>query len=74
VDALNAALIKRKINWVLDADVLRFFDSVDHEWLLRMVAHRVVDPRILRLIRQWLVSWKAANGLRHWRVHRKGLE
>ena len=54
LDALNAALIKRKINWVLDADVRRFFDSVDHEWLLRMVAHRIADPRILRLIRQWL--------------------
>jgi len=52
VDALNAALIKRKINWVLDADVRRFIDSVDHERLLRMVAHRVADPRILRLIRQ----------------------
>lgn len=54
LDALNAALIKRKINWVLDADVRRFFDSVDHEWLLRMVAHRIADPRVLRLIRQWL--------------------
>ena len=31
-----------------------FFDSVDHEWLLRMVAHRVADPRVLRLIRLWL--------------------
>ena len=54
LDALNAALIKRKINWVLDADVRRFFDSVDHEWLLRMVAHRIADPRVLRLIRLWL--------------------
>jgi len=54
LEALNAALIKRKINWVLDADVRRFFDSVDHEWLLRMVAHRIADPRVLRLIRQWL--------------------
>ncbi len=54
LQALNAALIKCKINWVLDADVRRFFDSVDHEWLLRMVAHRIADPRILRLIKQWL--------------------
>ena len=62
VDALNAALIKRKINWVLDADVRRFFDSVDHEWLLRMVAHRVADPRILRLIRQWLLAGVLESG------------
>jgi group II intron reverse transcriptase/maturase len=52
--ALEKALVTRKINWVLDADIRRFFDSVDHEWLLRMVAHRIADPRILRLIRQWL--------------------
>jgi RNA-directed DNA polymerase len=52
--ALERALVTRKINWVLDADIRRFFDSVDHEWLLRMVAHRIADPRILRLIRQWL--------------------
>ena len=42
------------MNWVLDADIRSFFDSVDHEWLLRMVAHRIADPRILRLIRMWL--------------------
>ena len=30
------------------------FDSVDHEWLLRMLAHRIADPRILRLVRKWL--------------------
>ena len=54
LEALNAAVIKRKVNWVLDADIRRFFDSVDHEWLLRMLAHRIADPRILRIIKQWL--------------------
>lgn len=39
---------------VLDADSRSFFDSVDHEWLLRMLAHRIADPRILRLVRMWL--------------------
>ena len=52
--ALERALITRKINWVLDADIRSFFDSVDHEWMLRMVAHRIADPRILQLIRRWL--------------------
>jgi len=40
--------------WVLDADIRSFFDSVNHEWLLRMLSHRIADPRILRLIGQWL--------------------
>ena len=54
VKALERALITRKINWELDADIRSFFDSVDHEWMLRMVAHRIADPRILRLIKRWL--------------------
>jgi group II intron reverse transcriptase/maturase len=60
--ALNAGLIKRKVDWVLDADVRKFFDSVDHEWLLRMVAHRIADPRILRLIKQWLRAGVLESG------------
>ena len=52
--ALHTAVMSQYVNWVLDADIRSFFDSVDHEWLLRMLAHRVADRRILRLIRKWL--------------------
>ena len=48
LDALRTAIMSRYVNWVLDADIRRFFDSVNHEWLLRMVAHRIADPRVLR--------------------------
>ena len=54
LSALSTALMSRRVDWLLDADIRSFFDSADHEWLLRMVAHRIADPRILRLIRQWL--------------------
>jgi RNA-directed DNA polymerase len=50
LDALHTAIMSQRVNWVLDADIRSFFDSVDHEWLLRMVAHRIAEPRILRLI------------------------
>lgn len=50
LDALHTAIMSQHVNWVLDADIRSFFDSVDHEWLLRMLAHRIADPRILRLI------------------------
>ena len=46
--ALHAACMTQYVNWVLDADVRSFFGSVDHEWMLRMVAHRIADRRILR--------------------------
>ncbi len=54
LSALHTAIMSQRVNWVLDADIRSFFDSVDHEWLLQMLAHRIADPRILRLIRQWL--------------------
>lgn len=54
VDALHTAIMSQHLTWVLDADIRSFFDSVDHERLLRMLAHRVADRRILRLIELWL--------------------
>ncbi len=61
--ALQTALMTQKVNWVLDADVRNFFGSVDHEWLLRMTAHRVADKRVLRLISQWLKSGALEDGV-----------
>jgi RNA-directed DNA polymerase len=54
LDALWAGLMERRVNWVLDADIRGFFDTLDHDWLMRFVAHRIADPRVLRLIRKWL--------------------
>jgi RNA-directed DNA polymerase len=54
LSAFHTAIMSQHVNWVLDADIRNFFGSVDHEWLLRMVAHRIADPRIIRLIRMWL--------------------
>ena len=56
-DALNAVsvgIMKRKVDCVLDADISRFFDTVEHYWLLKFIQHRIQDKRILRLINQWL--------------------
>ena len=44
----------RKVNFILDADIRSFFDSVDHRWLIRFLEHRVGDKHILRLIQKWL--------------------
>lgn len=54
LDALHVAIMKRKVNWVLDLDISKFFDTVEHDWLMKFIQHRVVDKRILRLIRQWI--------------------
>jgi len=68
LEALNKALMTERVNWVLDADIRSFYDSVDHEWLLRI--HRIADPRILRLIRQWLRAGVLESG--EWRETDEG--
>lgn len=54
LDALAYGITRRKVNWVLDADIRAYFDTIDHEWLMRFLEHRIGDKRILRLIRKWL--------------------
>ena len=52
LDALAAGIQRKRVNWVLDADIRGFFDTIDHGWLLRFLEHRIADNRILRLIQQ----------------------
>jgi RNA-directed DNA polymerase len=70
LESLKKALMTERVNWVLDADLRSFYDSVDHEWMLRMLAHRIADPRILRLIRQWLRAGVLESG--EWRETDEG--
>jgi RNA-directed DNA polymerase len=62
LDALATAITRTKVNWILDADVRSFFDSVSHDWLVRMVEHRVGDQRVIRLIRKWLKAGVMEDG------------
>jgi RNA-directed DNA polymerase len=54
LDARWVGIMRKKVNWILDADVRGFFDNLSHEWLVKFIEHRVADQRILRLIRKWL--------------------
>ncbi len=54
LDALAVGITSTKVNWILDADISGFFDTVSQEWLIRFVEHRVGDRRIIRLIQKWL--------------------
>ncbi len=62
LDALWVGLVGKKVNWVLDADIRGFFDTLSHEWLEKFVEHRIADPRILRLIRKWLRAGVMEDG------------
>lgn len=50
----NEVVAGKKVSWVLECDLENFFGSLNHEWLLRFVKHRVGDPRMICLIRRWL--------------------
>jgi group II intron reverse transcriptase/maturase len=64
LDALYAGLLTKKVNWVLDLDIRGFFDSIDHEWLVKFIEHRIADRRVVRLIQKWLNAGVLEDGKR----------
>jgi RNA-directed DNA polymerase len=62
LDALSVGIVRKRVSWILDADIRGFFDNLSHEWLLAFVQHRIADPRILRLIRKWLRAGVSEDG------------
>jgi RNA-directed DNA polymerase len=62
LDALAAGILKKKVNWVLDADISNFFTSLDQSWLERFLEHRIADKRVLRLIRKWVKAGVIEEG------------
>jgi group II intron reverse transcriptase/maturase len=63
LDSLYMAITQTKVNWILDADIAQFFDSMSHDWLLRFLEQRIGDPRVLRLIRNWLKAGVMEDGV-----------
>jgi group II intron reverse transcriptase/maturase len=62
LDALATGIYRRKVSWVLDADIRDFFGQLDQVWLERFIEHRIADPRVLRLIQKWLRAGVIENG------------
>jgi len=66
LDALYVGLFRRRVNWVLDADIRGFFDALDHGWLVKFLEHRIADRRVVRLIQKWLNAGVLEDGTRAW--------
>ena len=62
LDALAAGVYKKKVNWVLDADIRDFFTSLDRGWMETFLGHRIADKRVLRLIGKWLAAGVVEDG------------
>lgn len=64
LDALATAIRRKKVNWVLDADLSNYFGTISHEWLVKFVEHRIGDRRVIRLIQKWLKAGVLEEGVR----------
>jgi group II intron reverse transcriptase/maturase len=62
LDALATGLLRKKVSWVLDADLRDFFGSISHGWLEKFLEHRIADRRIVRLVQKWLKAGVLADG------------
>jgi RNA-directed DNA polymerase len=62
LDALAVGIERKRVNWVLDADIRNFFGQLDHAWLRRFLEHRIADKRVLRLIDKWLAAGVVEDG------------
>jgi group II intron reverse transcriptase/maturase len=64
LDALSVGIARKKVGWVLDADIRSFFDAISHECLVRLIEQRIGDPRVIRLIQKWLKAGVLEDGAR----------
>ena len=62
LDAVFVAITQRKVNWVLEVDIRKFYDSLNHEWIMKFVGCRITDRRVLRLIRKFLRAGVLEDG------------
>lgn len=54
LDALAVVISRKKVDYVLDADIQSFFDTIDHGWMRKFIEHRIGDRRLVRLLCKWL--------------------
>ena len=54
LDALAFGIERRKVSWIVDADLEAYFDTISRDWLITILEHRIGDRRVIRLIRKWL--------------------
>jgi group II intron reverse transcriptase/maturase len=62
LDAVAVGVQIKRVNWILDADISKFFDTIEHDWLMKFIEHRVADARVVRLIKKWLHAGVLEDG------------
>jgi group II intron reverse transcriptase/maturase len=67
IDALDQAVMRRPVKWIVDMDIEKFFDTVEHKWMMKFLEVRIADPNILRLIGRFLRAGVMEEG-KHYQV------
>jgi RNA-directed DNA polymerase len=65
LDALYMVVTRKKVSRILDADLKGFFDTIDHQWMMRFLAYRIVDKRLLRSVKSWLSASVVEGDMKH---------
>jgi len=63
LEKLGQTIQQKRASYIVEADIKRFFDKVNHGWMLRFLQHRIRDPRIIRLISRMLKAGIMEDGL-----------
>ena len=63
MDALVVAITSKRMNFIVDADIRSFFDTVNQQYLVECVEQRIGDPRMIRLIQKWLKAGVLEDGI-----------
>lgn len=54
IKALDSCVMTKLINYIVEVDIRKFFDNVQHDWLMRCLQERIADPNLLLLIKKFL--------------------
>jgi group II intron reverse transcriptase/maturase len=63
LDALCVGIGRKKVSFIVDADIRSFFAEIDQQWLIRFLEHRIGDRRIIRLVKKWLKAGVLEDGV-----------
>ena len=65
INQLDKEVMKRPVNFIVEVDIRKFFDTVSHHWLLRCLEERISDPNLLWLVHQSLKAGVINEGEYH---------
>ncbi|WP_265034740.1 MULTISPECIES: group II intron reverse transcriptase/maturase [unclassified Wolbachia] len=70
VNALNKAVMYKPINHIVEVDIKKFYDNIQHKWLMRCLRERITDPNLLWLVKRFLKAGIVEAG--HYKATEQG--